>query len=147
PRRDRSGARWPMCSNWPAAASSAFRRARQYAPRTPPKGCAWPRLRAVRRNRCCYSASSEPPRDAAPGGGGPGGGGRGLAAGRGGGSLVPPSRRTDAVFGLDGPDLGPVRAGREDGVQGVEVVLQAAGRDDEQAAGSAAGAAEFVRPV
>jgi len=32
-------------------------------------------------------------------------------------------------------------------VQGVEVVLQAAGRDDEQAAGGAADAAECVRPV
>src|SRR5215469_269569 len=55
--------------------------------------------------------------------------------------------RTDAVFGLDGPGLGRVRADGEDGVQGVEVALQAAGRDDEQAAGGAADAAECVRPV
>src|SRR6266536_628781 len=49
-----------------------------------------------------------------------------------------PSRRADAVLGHDCHDLGRVPAGRGGGMQGIEVVLQPSGGDDEQAADGAA---------
>src|SRR5215475_67210 len=57
-----------------------------------------------------------------------------------------PSRGADAVLGVDRSDLGRV-AGLEGGMQGVEVVLQSAGGDDEQPACGAADAPERVRPL
>src|SRR5215470_4809551 len=56
------------------------------------------------------------------------------------------SRWTDTVLGHDCHDLRGVPAGLGGGMQGVEVVLQPPGGDDEQAAGGTADTSKRVRP-